>query len=45
MEMKIFNYILEIDILRISSQGGFLGENGCFLGFWVSKKTPRGPAG
>ena len=41
MEMKIFNHMLEIDILRNSSQS-FLGVlEGCFLRVWVSKKTPR----
>ena len=38
MEMKKFNYMLEIDILRNSSQF-FLCPDGCFLRVWVSKKT------
>ena len=54
MKMKIFNYMLEIDILRNSSQiyffwggggGGGGCPEGCFLRVWVSKKTPRRPAG
>ena len=45
--MKKFNYMLEIDILINSSQKnlGVLRAEGCFLRVWVSKKTPRRPAG
>ena len=40
MEMKKFNYILEIEILRKSSQF-FLGVlGGAFLGFWCPKRPP-----
>ena len=40
-----FNYMLEIDILRKFSPK-FLGVlRGVFLRVWVSKKTPRRPAG
>ena len=45
MEMKIFNYMLEIDILRNSSTKKIGCPEGCFLRVWVSKKTPRCPAG
>ena len=47
MEMEKFKYMLEIDILRNSSQRnmGVLTPEGCFLRVWVSKKTPRRPAG
>ena len=38
MEMKKFNYMLEIDTLRNSSQKIGCAE-GCFLRVWVSKKT------
>ena len=44
-----FNNMLEIDILRNSSQFFFWGGGGCPEGYfsrvWVSKKTPRRPAG
>ena len=38
-EMRKFNYKLEIEIIRNSTQGVF------FLRVWVSKKAPRRPAG
>ena len=41
MEMKIFNYMLEIDILRNFSQN-FLGVlRGAFLGFGCPKRHPE----
>ena len=44
MEMDTFKYMLEIDILRNSSQK--IGcPDGCFLRVWVSKKTHRRHAG
>ena len=47
IEMKKCNFMLEIDILRNSSQKslGVLRPEGCFLRGWVSKKKPRLPAG
>ena len=45
MEMKKFNYMPEIDILRNSSLKKIGCPNACFLRVWVSKKTPRRPAG
>ena len=45
MEMKKFNYMLEINVLRNSSQKSLGALRGAFLGVWVSKKTPRRPAG
>ena len=45
MKMKKNNYMLEIDTLRNSSRT-FLGVlMGSFFRVWVSKKTPRRPAG
>ena len=44
MEMEKFKYMLEIDILRNSSQKIGCPE-GYFLRVWVSKKIPRRPAG
>ena len=45
MEMKIFDYVLEIDILRNSSPK-FLGVlRGELFKGTMSKKTPRRPAG
>ena len=40
MEMKNVNYMLEIDILRNSSQKSLGVLRGDFLRVWVSKKTP-----
>ena len=42
MEMKKFNYMLEIDILRNSLQKnvGALRPEVCFLRVWVSKGHP-----
>ena len=45
MQMKKFNYRLEIDILRNSSQKNVGVQRGVFLKVWVSKKTPGHPAG
>ena len=45
MEMKKFNYMLEIDILRNFSQKNLGVVRGAFLRVWVSKKTPRHPVG
>ena len=46
MEMEKFKYILEIDILRNSTQNIKGVLSGTFKGpVWVSKKTPRRPAG
>ena len=45
MEMKKFNYMVEIDILRNSSQKKVGVLMGVFLRVWVFKKTPRRPAG
>ena len=44
MEMKKFNYMLEIDILKKSLSKIFGCPEGCFSRVWVSKKTPRRPA-
>ena len=40
MEIKIFNYMLEIDILRNSPQNNLSDLRGGFSGFWCLK-TPR----
>ena len=45
MKMNKFNYMLGIDILRNSSQNKIGCPEGCYLWVWVSKKTPRCPAG
>ena len=39
MEMRKFNYMLEIDILRNSSLKKIGCPEGCFLRVWVSKKA------
>ena len=44
MEMKEFNYMLEVDILRNSSQIN-VGVLRGVLSVCVSKKTPGRPAG
>ena len=40
MEMKKFNYMLEIDTLRNSSPKKTGCPEGCFLRVWVSKRHP-----
>ena len=44
-EMKKFDYMLEIDILRNPSPKIVGVLRGPFLRVWVSKRTPRSPAG
>ena len=45
MEMKKFDCMLEIDIFKKFLIKEFGCPEGCFLRVWVSKKTPRRPAG
>ena len=45
MEMKTFNYMLEIDILRSFSQKDWVSSGVLFQGLGVQDKTPRLPAG
>ena len=45
MEREKFIYMLEINILRNFSQKQIGCPEVCFLRGWVSKKTPRRPAG
>ena len=42
MEMKKINDMLETDVFITKKFGC---SEGCFLMVWVSKKTPRRPAG
>ena len=44
-EIKKFNYNLEIEISRNSTQKKFGCPERFFLRVWVSKKAPRRPAG
>ena len=44
MEMKRINYMLDRHFMKFLTQ--IVGcPEGCFLRVWVSKKTPRCPAG
>ena len=45
MMMKKFNDMLEIDIFKKFLSKEYGCPDGCFLRVWVSKKTPRRPAG
>ena len=45
MEMKKFNYMVEIDILRNSSQKKIGCPDGCFFKGLGVQKTPRSPPG